>query len=459
MKMTTRNNKTDHLKLLINTVRVFWRYGTALAVSGLLFAGTATAQDRTITLDEAVKLGLDNSKVLKLSQSKIDQAVSEYNQAKDQALPTGKVSYGYNHAEIPANRLALGESSFNLPNRADAYLGTLSLSQTIFAGGKLKYARQSTELLTQVARLDVNNDKDQITYDIINSYYNLYKVLQSKKVVTQNLSTIDAQIKQSQRFFEQGLVTKNDVLRFQLQRSNVELNGIDLETNRRIINYNLDVLLGLPEGTQLNIDQITEADRQVAPLSNYLDSAYASRAELQQADLRTKVAETEIKNIKANTLPTLAASGSAYYVDVSANPIPKSGKFITPLSVGLTLSWNFGNLWTNKNKITGAHIQREQVVINKSITVDRIKDEVNQNYQNWTMALDKIKLLQTSIEQAGENNKILDSKYKSNIASATDRADAETLLYQAQINLELAKADAGLAYYTLLKSTGKINNK
>jgi outer membrane protein len=30
-------------------------------------------------------------------------------------------------------------------------------------------------------------------------------------------------------------------------------------------------------------------------------------------------------------------------------------------------------------------------------------------------------------------------------------------LYQAKINLEIAKADAGLAYYTLLKSTGKIS--
>ncbi|WP_344757772.1 TolC family protein [Mucilaginibacter dorajii] len=459
MKMTTRNNKTNHLMLFKNTVHGFWRYGASLAISGLLFAGTAAAQDRTITLDEAIKLGLDNSKVLKLSQSKIDQAVSQYEQAKDAALPTGKVSYGYNHAEIPANKLALGSSSFDLPARADAYLGILSLSETLYAGGKYKYARQSTELLTQVARLDINNDKDEIAYDVISSYYNLYKVLQSKKVVAQNLATIDGQIKQAQRFFDQGLVTKNDVLRFQLQRSNVELNGIDLETNRRIINYNLNVLLGLPEGTQLNIEQIVEADRPVAPLSNYIDSAYASRVELQQADLRGKVSETNIKTIKANTLPTLAASGSAYYVDVNSNPIPKSGQFITPLSVGLTLSWNFGNLWTNKNKITEAKIQREQVDINKNITIDRIKDEVNQNYQNWTMALDKIKLLQTSIDQAGENNKILESKYKSNIASATDRADAETLLYQAQINLELAKADAGLAYYTLLKSTGKINNK
>jgi outer membrane protein TolC len=66
-------------------------------------------------------------------------------------------------------------------------------------------------------------------------------------------------------------------------------------------------------------------------------------------------------------------------------------------------------------------------------------------------------LLQVSIAQAGENNNILESKYRSNIASATDRADAQILLFQAEINLELAKADAGLAYYTLLKSTGKLN--
>ena len=177
---------------------------------------------------------------------------------------------------------------------------------------------------------------------------------------------------------------------------------------------------------------------------------------MKSLDLRTRVAETNIKNIQANTLPTLAASGSAYYVDVNANPIPKSGSYITPISVGLTLGWNFDALWKNKNKMAQAKVQREEVVINKDIEIDNVKRDVNQNYQNYLMAVDKIRLLQTSIAQAGENNKILESKYQSNIASATDRADAETLLYQAQINLELAKADAGLAYYTLINSIGKL---
>jgi outer membrane protein len=455
MKMITINNSP--LKPYLTNKAVRAAGSIAMLILAMLFTNPVAAQDRTITLEEAIKLGLDNSKVLKLSQSRIDQAVSQYEQAKDHALPTGSASVGYNRAQIPAHKLNIGEQSLVLPTSANAYLGTVSVNQVIWAGNKLRYARESTNLLTQVSRLDAENDKDQIAYSIINSYYNLYKVLQGKKVVEQNLATIDAQIKQSQRFFEQGLVTKNDVLRFQLQRSNIELNGIDLENNRRIINYNMDILLGLPENTQLNIAQITEANRDAAPLANYLDTALANRPELRQMDLRTRVAETNIKNIKANTTPTLSASGSAYYVGISGNPIPKSGNFITPISVGLTLGWDFGSLWTNKNKVNEARLQREEVIINKGITTDNVKNEVNQSYQNYRMALDKINLLQTSINQALENNRILESKYRSNISSATDRADAQTLLYQAQINLELAKADAGLAYYTLIKSTGKLN--
>jgi outer membrane protein len=430
--------------------------GVIAALLLIAFANNASAQQRTISLQEAIQLGLQNSKTLKYSQAKIDEAVSEYNQAKDKSLPTGSVSFTYDRAQIPANQLNFGGESIDLPTGANAYLGIASINEVIFGGNKLKYARQSTDLLTKSARLDADKDKDQITYDIISSYYNLYKVQQSIKVVDTNITSIDQQIHQSQRFFEQGLVTKNDVLRFQLQKANIQLNGIDLESNRKIINYNLDVLLGLPETTELTIKEINVNDN-LAPLDNYIDSAMSNRQELKELDLRNRITQTNISTIRANTAPNLSASAAGYYVDIAANPLPKTGNYIAPITVGLTLSWDFSALWTNKNKITEAKIQQQEVDINKGITIDNVKDEVNQNYQNYLTALNKIKLLQTSIEQAGENSNILESKYKSNIASATDRADAETLLYQAQINLELAKADAGLAYYTLLKSTGKLN--
>ncbi|SDR91526.1 Outer membrane protein TolC [Mucilaginibacter mallensis] len=432
--------------------------GLLAALLLIAFTGNkASAQDKTLTLKEAIDLGLQNSKTLKYSQAKIDEAVSQYKQAKDKSLPTGSVSFAYDRAQIPANTLDFGKQTINLPTGANAYLGIASVNEVIFGGNKLKYARQSTDLLTQASRLDADKDKDQITFDIISSYYNLYKVLQSIKVVNQNIATEDQQIHQSQRFFDQGLVTKNDVLRFELQKANIQLNGIDLENNRKVINYNLNVLLGLPETTTLNIDTLTDSARIVGPLSAYLDTALQNRQELRVLDFNNRVADLNIKSIKANQLPTLSASAAGYYVDVAANPLPTHGNYITPLVLGVTVAWNFDALWLNKNKVAQASIQRTEVDINKGITTDNVKDEVNQNYQNYLTALDKIKLLQTSIAQAGENNNILQSKYKSNTASATDRADAETLLFQAQINLELAKADAVLAYYSLLKSTGKLN--
>ena len=447
-------NKIDYTVRRLFTRQLY--AGITIMLALVVLGSTAFAQDRTITLEEAIKLGLENSKTLKLSQSKIDQAVSQYNQAKDRALPTGTASFMYSRAQIPANTLNLGEESLVLPKSANANLGIVSVEEVIYGGGRYRYAKESTDLLVQVARLDVDKDREQIAINIVNSYYNLYRVLQSKRVVEQNLKAIDQQIHQAQRFFEQGLVTRNDVLRFQLQRSNVELNGIDLENNRKVINYDLLIMLGLPENTQLNIEQITDGQRNIASLDAYRDSALAIRQELKQQDLRTKVAETNIKNIQAEKLPTLAATAGLYYVNASANPLPTTGRYITPLTAGLALSWNFGSLWTNKNKVTEARIQREESVINKGIVTDNIKTEVNQSYQNYFKALERIKLLETSIAQATENNRIQASRYANTTATATERADAETLLYQAQINLELAKADAGLAYYNLLKSTGKL---
>lgn len=454
--MIKRINKTINSYLFKQLVKTLQKGGITVLIIGLL-TQMSLAQDKTLTLDEAIKLGIANSKTLKLSQSKIDAAVSQYNQVKDQVLPTGSASFTFDRAQIPANTLDLGASTIHLPDGANAYIGLAGINEVIYGGYRYRYAQLSTDLLTQVARLDADKDKDQITYDVISAYYNLYKVLQSQKVVDKNIAAVDVQLQQAQRFFDQGLVTKNDVLRFQLQKANIQLNGIDLESNRRVINYSLDVLLGLPEGTQLKIDEIKDSGLTPAPLSNYLDTALTTRQELKQLDLQNKVAETNIKSIQAAQLPTVSVGANVYYIDASGNPIPQYGSYITPLTIGATISWNFSSLWTNKNKVASAKIEQDQTTIRKSITVDNLKTEINRNYQSYVMALDKIKLLQTSIAQAGENNKILESKYQSNIASATDRVDAQTLLYQAQINLELAKADAGLAYYTLLKSTGKLN--
>jgi len=137
----------------------------------ILFFGSlgASAQSsRTITVDEAIRLGIENSKALKVSQSHIDEAVSRFNQAKDRALPTANASYAFSHANFLSGKFELPGSTkepLDLPSKADAFIGTLSVQELIFAGNKLKYAKESTDLLTSIARLDADKQKDNIAYN------------------------------------------------------------------------------------------------------------------------------------------------------------------------------------------------------------------------------------------------------------------------------------------------------
>lgn len=429
-----------------------------MLAASLIPAALFAQSSKELNINQAIELGIANSKNLKLSQNKIDQAVAQLEVVKDNVLPTASASFMYNHAEIPTSTFTLpgGGSSLELPKRADAFVGTAAVQELVYGGGKLRYAKESTKLLADVARLDADKSKEEITYAIIDTYYSLYKVLQSRKVVDQNLESIAAQIKQAQRFFEQGIVTKNDVLRFQLQQANVTLTQMDIESNRKVINYNLDILLGLPEDTEVKIVDPTLGLKTPGALNEYIGQAMANRQELKQLDVQNKVADFNIKTIKANTLPTVGIGANLYYINPSGKFIPPTNQYLMPITLGATVSWNIGNLWTNKNKVSEAKIQQSEITIQKDILSDQVKTDINKNFQGYQVAMNKIQVLETSIAQATENDKLLASKYKNNVASVTDRIDAETLLYQAKINLEIAKADAGLAYYTLLKSTGKI---
>jgi len=438
------------------------RQVTSCALLIVLGLQTVVAQEvKQLTLPVAIDLGLQNSKLLKLSQARIDQAVAQYQQTLDSRLPTGSVSYTYNHAEIPTNtfQAAKGAEPLYLPKRAEAFIGTAALQEIIFAGNKLKYAKESTELLTQVARLDAERDKEDIIYNITSAYFNLYKLQQSQKVIAQNLEAVDRQIKQSQRFLEQGIVTKNDVLRFQLQRSNVELNGADLETNRKVVVYNLNIMLGLPESSDLVVAELQTPDGQATPVTTYQETALNNRLEIKTLELQGHAADNNIKSVRANTLPTVLLGANMYYINPSGGFVPPANSYLLPFTAGATVAWNFDNLWLNKNRVNEAKIQRQQLNISRDLRTDQIKTEVNQTYQNYVQAQNRIRILQTAVTQAQENDKMTESRYTNNVATATERVDAQTQLYAALVNMELARADARLAYYTLLKSTGTLNQK
>lgn len=414
------------------------------------------AQPRILTVDQAISMALSNSHVLKLDQAKVDLAISKYNQAKDMSLPAGSASATFSHAEIPAHRINLGSLDWTLPERADSYVGSASLTETIFDGFKLKYARQSTRLLAEIAKTDVSLHKEEVIYTAVQMYFNLYKIVRSRQIVQQNIIAIDSLICQAEQFYRHGVVTKNDVLRFKLQKSAAAIMASDLEANRSVACYNMAVLLGLPEDSDFQPALTVPEKDAAASLHQYLDIALSERKELQQNSLQSQADQLSYKTVKAAVLPKLSANAGVKYIHAGAAFIPESGSFISPFSAGATLSWNFSTLWTNKNRLSETRVQQQETIIARDIWTDKIRTEVNQAYHIYLQALHKVSLLQSAIEEATENDRMQADRYKNNVTTVTERVDADTKLYQALTDMEIARADTQLAWYRLLKTTGTI---
>ncbi len=438
---------------------------TKKIVSGLALLLTifsAQAQTRTISLEEAVNLGVQNSKQLKLAQNKIEQAVSQLDQAKDETMPTVKVSAGYSHALMLSRSFALPSDgggdpkSMKFPFDNTLYQGTLSINQPIFAQCRFRYAKESANILIQSSKLDADKDKDEIVYNIISAYINFYKVQQNLKIIAQNMEDVDQKLTEIKKFESQGLATKNDVLRFQLEKSNIQIQQVELEHSRKVVNYNLDILLGLPDNTMVQVQDVVYKLDITEGSDVYMKQALQDRKEFGSLKYQDKLADINIKKIRDEKLPTLGVGGNLYYINPSKALIPKSATYLAPFVVGINASWDITGFFKNKNKATEASLQKQEVTATRDVITDQVKMDVNKSYVEYQQTLEKIKLLNDAVVQATENERITESKFKNNLVTTTDRIEAQTLLYQSRLNLELAKADATAAYYTLLKTTGHI---
>lgn len=427
---------------------------TETILCAALFSGSAilSAQEtRKLTLDEAVQMGIQNSKNLKIDEAKVKEATANYLEAKNNQLPSLKVS---------GSALALANANVDLkiapktggssPKANSAFFGNISGSYPIFTGGRIKYGIQSADYLVQAAKLSTENDKTAIAYNISQAYNNLFKANQAIKVLNENLS---ASQKRDQTFLKlenNGVIARNDRLKANLQTSNIELQLLDAKNNYNIANINMDLLLGLPEDTQIVIDEDYIAENsEKQPVSYYLNQAISGRKDIQALDLQRKAAELGTKAAKAENLPTVALT--AGYV---AAEVPKILSVYNAANVGLAVQYNIDNLWKKNSSLLKAQAREEQLSASNDLLNDQIKLEINRDYQNALFAKDRIAVYEKAAAQANENYRVTKNKYDNGLATITELLDADTAQVSANVNVINAKADATLAYRKLLQTTG-----
>jgi len=428
--------------------------GLAIAII-FLALGCLKAQPKPIALNEAIDLSLKNSKQLKNSQARIEEATGALREAVERKLPDAKLTGSYvwlSSANIDLKTKSSNGNQNGTPKISQAMYGIVNASLPIYTGGRIRYGIESSRYLAEATKLDADSEKEQVIQNTIESYVNLYKAKSSVSLVKENLAEAQQRVKDFTNMEKNGLLARNDLLKAELQSSNVELTLLDAENNWQLANVNMNLLLGLPEKTELVPDSsVVNQSLTSTTLDEYVRAAYSKRKDLASLDLRKKAMETAVQSAKAEYYPNLALTGGYIAAD-----IPKFLAITNAVDVGAGVSYNIGSLWKTKAKVQQAEARAKQIQISESLLNDNIRLQVSQAYLNWLSSQKKIEVYAKAVELATENYRVITNKYNNSLATATDLLDADVAQLQARMNLVFAQADAVVAYHKLLQTAGSL---
>ncbi len=442
----------------------------SLLIPVIVFSGLnilpliSKAQDSvTLTLQQTIDLTIKNSNVLKAAAARNDQASYQLKQAVENKLPNAGVSGSYLYLANPNIGLktdAFGGGSDtsgskkSIPSVHQAMYGILNVSLPVYAGGKIRYGIQSAKYLQQATMLDAENDKEAVILNAINAYVNLYKAAVTVNVVKENLRQSQAQDSVFSRLEQNGLLARNDLLKSELHTSNVELSLLDAQSNLKTATVNMNLMIGYPEKTQLNVDSSGfDKNLSVKTIDDYEQMALQSRRDIIALSFRRKAASTGISLAKADLYPTVALSGGY----VAAN-IPHLITITNAANIGVGLKYNISSLWKTKAKVAEAKSREAEILANEAELADKVKLQVNQSFETFLLSQKKTEVYQKAVVQATENYRITKNKYDNSLVNTTELLDANVALLQSKINLAVAKADVLLAYSKLLETTGTLTN-
>lgn len=425
----------------------------------LLFILPATLQAQhstySLSMDELFQRGTENSLRIKASHIQEMIAGEKEKTALTSRLPNISVGATAGYIGQPTV-FTQGLSHPTHPDTPDwSHNYNVEITQPIYKGGKIENSIRRATLEKQIAQLSTDNNEAEVKLLLLQQYIDLFTLYKQKEVLTRSIEESKVRLKDIQKMWKEGVVTRNDAIRSELQLTNDELAFQEAENNIYIVSQQLDIVLGLDENLQLLPD--TALLHKAVTLQSceaYINRAYDSYPELKLTRYHTQLAVTDKRIAKADYLPTL----SVHAGNILSRPISSTmdDLFINNWNVALSLSYNLSSLYHNKHKMKEA---QQYINLQKNAEdqmMQNIRVKVRSAYVKHNEALNRVNALLLSVRQAEENYRIVNNRYMNQLSILTDLLDASNIRLQEELQLTTARANVIYTYYQLQRICGNL---
>lgn len=413
-------------------------------------------QVRQMTANEVAELALQNHQQLKVSAHNIHIAKQQTDITKLQKLPniTASTSQFYLGDAVAIDKDFSNSTSIPMPHYGSSY--AIQATQLIFKGGLVNRSIEMAGLREQLSELDLEKNKQDVKLLVISNYLDVYKILNQESVFQNNKKLAQERLKNIQKFYQQGMVTRNEVIRGELAIKNLDQGILTLTNNRKILNYNLSIALGLATDTEIvPIESLANKEAGIG-MDYYVDLAHNSNPQLKSAQTNIDLASKNIELIKTDQLPTLSGFGGYTLQRPITSRNPVLDMYSGGWQAGVSLSYNIDNLYKTKEKVKLGEIQKNQAGDALTLIQQNVDMSVNAAYVKYQESIQQADILNDAKQLAEENYKITEAKYLNQLAVQAEMIDAQNQKLQSELDFANAEINVLYQYYNLLKSTGTL---
>lgn len=419
---------------------------TATAIALLLaILLPQAAGAETITLPEGIRMAVEKNR--QISLSRIDESMAEDDRmiALSRMLPS--INAGARQTWLGRQPGAIF-GNVTVPVSERTYLSySVTVQQTLYDFGANLSRYEASKVLLQTRHLESARIRNLVALQFVLAYFSLLESNRMITVAEHEEERIAAHFQDANTLYDEGVITKNDLLQAAVTLSDVRQRLLTAKSLRDITVSQLNTLLALPLTNRLELKEYDPEGTLIEGVGREQAWSEATdrRPEIAIAEETVRVLELEKKAKRSEYFPRLYLQGGYDYTENRYQLHEGNWSLILGMSINL-----FQGGQTRAELAKTEH-QRLKILEQKNKLMDDIRLEVDQYYLAARIAIERIGVTKDAMAQAEENLRINRARYNEGVGTATDVLDAVALLAAAETNYyralyDLRKAEATFAY-------------
>lgn len=430
---------------------------TAIGAALLSFSTVRAQEPLSLTLAECRERALAHSEELQQADNRLEQARLDRQIASTAALPNieGSATGAYVLPDIDMMGMEL--------RMRGTYMAGLTLTQPIYAGGKISTARRMARIGEEVAGEQRRMTRMDVLVEADNAYWTLVAVEGKVRMLESYAAQMDTLYTQTAAAVEAGMALENDRLRIEAKRSEIR--------------YQLQKARNGADLCRMSLCRVIGADNDVRPVPadtlfqpaapGVLQADLEARPELRMLKQQVALGEQQIRDARSAMLPTTGLSlGYTYYGNIKLNSmvdagngtfVPHTQEFRDGLGLAMVAVkipiFHWGE---SRKKVRKARFELRNAQLDLQKNTRLMSLEVEQAIRNVEDGYRMIQTAELALRQAEENLRVMRNRHAAQMAPLTDLLDAQSQWQQAASNRIEAQTQYRIYQTEYLRASGRL---